>query len=60
VRAGIAEQLPHLGVRIDPEKNEQARPDCDISAPGSPCRVLVIATQEDLVIARETARVVSR
>lgn len=60
VRAAVADWLPHLGVRIDEEKNEEARPDCDISAEGSACRVFVIGTQEDLLIARETARIVSR
>jgi acetate kinase len=60
LRAAVAGWLPHLGVRIDGDKNEHCRPDCDISAAGSPCRVLVIGTQEDLLIARETARVACR
>ena len=60
VRAAVAEQTAHIGVRIDAAKNEHARPDCDISAGSSHCRVFVIRTQEDLMIARETAQVVSR
>ena len=60
LRAAVADWTAHLGVRIDGEKNERARPDCDISAGSSHCRVFVIRTQEDLMIARETAHVVSR
>ncbi|MHC5056740.1 MAG: acetate/propionate family kinase [Planctomycetota bacterium] len=58
LRADVCARLGHLGVEIDPSKNEAARPDCDVSAAGARARTLVIATQEDLMIARETARVV--
>ena len=56
VRAGVCEGLEFLGVRIDLAKNEgRAEGIRDISAPDSRVKVLVIPTNEELVIARETA-----
>lgn len=59
LRAAVASYLAHLGVELDPAKNDSASGDCDISAPEARCRTLVVRTQEDLLIARETARAVS-
>lgn len=56
VRAGICEGLEFLGVKIDQAKNStRAEGIRDISAEGSRVKVLVIPTNEELVIARETA-----
>jgi acetate kinase len=49
-----------MGVRIDSERNAAARPDADIAATDSPARVLVIHTEEELMVAREVRRVVGR
>ena len=60
VRASIAEDLEFMGVVIDKEKN--AHPSdgiCDITGKGSKVRVLIIPTNEELVIARDTAEIVS-
>jgi acetate kinase len=46
------------GVRLDPERN--ARHAAVISADGPGCTVRVIATDEDLVIARHTRAVLAR
>jgi acetate kinase len=54
VRWEICTGLAHLGTRLDPERNNEHAP--VISAPGSPCTVRVIATDEDLMIARHTHR----
>ena len=55
-RARICEGLEALGIRLDPAKNEAAcGREGDISTPDSPVRVLVIPTNEELVIARDTA-----
>jgi len=52
VRALICRGLEHLGVELDPARNkEHARV---ISTEGSRCRVLVIPTNEELMIARHT------
>lgn len=53
VRAEAASGLGFLGVAIDAGRNDQARADCDISAPGSPVTTLVITAREDLEIARQ-------
>ena len=58
VRAMICEGLQFLGVKIDPEKNAGCRGECDISVAGTSARVLVIPTNEELAIARETVSVV--
>ena len=57
VRADICEGLTNLGFKIDPEKNK-AR-ETVISADDSPIKILLIPTNEELVIARVTARIVS-
>jgi acetate kinase len=58
LREAVCARLGYLGVEIDATKNKDARPDCDISSAAARARTLVIATQEDVMIARETARVV--
>ncbi len=57
VRAGIVHGLEAFGVKIDETKNEYKNDGAihDISAKGSKVRILVIPTNEELVIARETA-----
>ena len=57
VREGVCEGLEFLGVKLDKAKNV-AKNDGgirDISAEGSRVKILVIPTNEELVIARETA-----
>jgi len=53
VRRRAAERLVHLGVAVDPDADEDARPDTDISAPYAKVRTLVIAAREDIQIAHE-------
>jgi acetate kinase len=53
VRAAACAGFQFLGLKLDLEKNEQRLIDCDIAAPDSSVRVLVIHTQEDWQIARE-------
>ena len=56
VRAGAVQGLGFLGIELDPDANA-ARADGprSISAAGSPVAVLVIPTDEELEIARQTA-----
>lgn len=56
VREGVCEDLEFLGVQLDKAEN-QKRVDGihEVSAKGSKVKVLVIPTNEELVIARETA-----
>lgn len=53
VRAEAASGLGFLGVAIDPDRNDRARADSDISAPGAPVTTLVITAREDVEIARQ-------
>ncbi|MDD3242417.1 MAG: acetate kinase [Eubacteriales bacterium] len=54
IRELCVEGLGFLGIAIDHEKNAQRGGERDISAPGSTVRTLVIPTDEELVIARDT------
>jgi len=51
-RADVCGRLAFLGVALDSEANEAAEPDCQIAAPDSLVRVLVVKAREDLVLAR--------
>lgn len=57
VRADICNGLTNLGFKIDDAKN-QAK-ETIISADDSPIKILLIPTNEELVIARDTARLVA-
>ncbi len=59
IRRATCAGLEHLGLQLDAAANAACRPDADVAAPGSPGRILVIATREDLVIVRETRRVLN-
>jgi len=59
VRMSIVKGLEFLGIEVDPEKNEVRAKDTDISAPGARVRTYIIATNEELAIARDTARLLS-
>lgn len=56
VRKGICENMQYLGLEIDEKKNAEPNNGAirDISAEGSKVKVLIIPTNEELVIARET------
>jgi len=60
VRARICRDLDWLGIRLDPAKNEQLRGgEGRIDADGSRVALWVIPTDEELLIARDTWRVVT-
>jgi acetate kinase len=56
VRHDVCRGLEHLGIQLDPARNE-AHADT-ISAPGARCAVRVIPTNEHLMIARHTRAVI--
>ncbi len=60
VRASAVAGLRFLGLEIDPMLNASLGPDNDISAPGSRVPTLVIKAREDVEVAREVRRVLSR
>ncbi len=58
VRYRICEGLEFMGVAVDAEKNS-TRGTVDISAEGSKVKVLVVPTNEELMIALETERLIA-
>lgn len=60
IRAAILEKLRFLGVRLDPRANEVRGREAVISAPDSAVQVLVVPTNEELVIAREAVRLLQQ
>lgn len=57
LREAICANLDQLGIVLDIEKNKATRAtEAEISAPGSRVKVLVIPANEELVVARETQR----
>ena len=57
-RAGICKYLGYLGVQICPECNKKRGEDTFISTADSKVKVMVIPTNEELVIARDTKALV--
>ena len=59
VRAGVCEYLGYLGVKIDPELNKKRGTELMISTPDSKVQVWVVPTNEELMIAQDTAELVN-
>lgn len=59
VRTFVCEYLGYLGVKLDQEANGKRGEDIAITTPDSSTTVMVIPTNEELAIARETVRLVS-
>ena len=60
VRKGICEYLKFMGVKIDDERNKVKSEEALISTDDSSIPVWVIPTNEELVIARDTLRLVTK
>lgn len=54
VRRIVCDQLRHMGVLLDPEKNVSCTENVVISAPDSPVKIHVIPANEELGVARKT------
>jgi len=60
-RSAVAEKLAFLGVEIDEELNQKAKrtsQEFDLSTPNSKVRMLMIPTNEELMIAKDTLELV--
>ena len=55
-RKEICKQLEFFGVKIDEEKNKEKGEEMEISTADSQVKVFIIPTNEELMIARETAK----
>ena len=58
MRKAVCEHLTYLGIKIDDEANSVRGKDIVISTPDSKVQVMVIPTNEELAIARETLALV--
>jgi len=60
VRKGACEGLEFLGIRIDPEKNKVCRKEAIISNDNSKVKVMVIPTNEEWMIAKDTMEITEK
>lgn len=58
IRKAVCEYLPFLGIELNDEENENGSDDRIITTDASKTKVLVVATNEELMIARETMSLV--
>jgi len=56
IRRRICANMDFLGIKIDEEKNEVRGREVDLSSPDSRVKVMIIPTNEELMIARDTVR----
>jgi acetate kinase len=59
VRAAICEYLGFMGVKIDPNLNNNRGKEMVISTPDSKVQVWIVPTNEELMIARDTLAIVA-
>ncbi len=59
-RASVIERLTTLGIKLDAEANAARAVEVVISTPDSPIKVIVVPTNEELVIARDTRDIVGK
>ncbi len=59
IRAGILSELEFLGFELDEEENNKRGEELEISTSDSEVKVFVIPTNEELVIAKDTAAIVA-
>lgn len=60
IRREVCEPLAHFGIVLDPDANAAAEGDvAEIQAAGGAVKILVVPTDEELEIARQTAEVVA-
>lgn len=60
MRAAICEGLEFLGIEIDPEKNNTRGKETEVSKYDSKVKVLLIPTNEELMIARDTKELIEK
>lgn len=60
LRSKICQNLSYLGIIIDDELNQQRGQDLEISTSDSAVKVFVIPTDEEVMIARDTAAIVGK
>ena len=59
LRERMASGLEYMGIKLDPAKNDFRGEERDVTAEGATVKVLVIPTNEELMIAMDTAEIVN-
>ena len=59
LRKALCQRLSYLGIELDEEANKKRGETVEISKTGSKVRVFVIPTNEELVIAQDTVRLIA-
>ena len=60
LREAVMQGFEYMGAKLDPEKNKVKGEERDISAADSKVKILVIPTNEEIVIARDTLELVTK
>lgn len=60
MRSAICKDMSFLGIELDEEKNQVRGKETDISKAGSKVKVLLIPTNEELMIARDTKKLAGK
>lgn len=60
MRADICKDLEHIGIKIDPERNNVRGKEALISSDDSKIKVYVIPTDEEVMIARDTMEIITK
>lgn len=58
VRAQVCQNMSYAGILLDSEKNLTAKDECVISTDESKVQIWIVPTNEELVVARQTAKAV--
>lgn len=58
IREAVCREMEFLGVEIDPERNKAADGETTISTPGSRVKVMVVPTNEEIIVARQTVETI--
>lgn len=59
LRERICDNMGFLGIRLDAKRNATERPDSDVAADESPVRILIVEANEEVIVARACADLVS-
>lgn len=58
IRQKVCANMNYAGIELDASKNEQVKGEADLSRPGSRVQLWTVPTNEEIVVARQTANVV--
>jgi len=59
LRAAVCERMDYAGIKLDPVRNRVRGEEATISADDSQVRIMVIPTNEELIVARQTCEVLT-